>query len=100
MVNTNNPGGEEDNKNENDITPEEKELLDNASDEIDDDDERLKRAQLDSTDSDGTELNEKAGARSASGEDLDVPGSELDDADEAIGEEDEENNSYSQADTD
>ena len=29
------------------------------------------------------------------GEDLDIPGSELDDADEAIGEEDEENNYYS-----
>lgn len=30
-----------------------------------------------------------------SGDDLDVPGAELDDADEAIGEEDEENNPYS-----
>ncbi len=30
-----------------------------------------------------------------SGRDLDVPGSEDDDADEAIGEEDEENNAYS-----
>lgn len=29
------------------------------------------------------------------GEDLDIPGAELDDADEAIGEEDEENNYYS-----
>ena len=29
------------------------------------------------------------------GEDLDVPGAELDDADENIGEEDEENNYYS-----
>jgi hypothetical protein len=29
------------------------------------------------------------------GDDLDVPGSDLDDADEAIGEEDEENNYYS-----
>jgi hypothetical protein len=29
------------------------------------------------------------------GEDLDVPGSELDDADESVGEEDEENNYYS-----
>ena len=29
------------------------------------------------------------------GEDLDIPGSELDDADEAIGNEDEENNLYS-----
>ena len=30
-----------------------------------------------------------------SGKDIDIPGSELDDAQEAIGEEDEENNSYS-----
>jgi len=29
------------------------------------------------------------------GEDLDVPGAELDDAEESIGEEDEENNEYS-----
>ena len=29
------------------------------------------------------------------GEDLDIPGTELDDADEEIGEEDEENNNYS-----
>jgi hypothetical protein len=38
----------------------------------------------------------KAGRRTAElGDDLDVPGSELDDADEEIGEEDEENNYYS-----
>jgi len=30
-----------------------------------------------------------------SGDDLDIPGSELDDADEVVGEEDEENNYYS-----
>ena len=34
-------------------------------------------------------------ADSETGEDLDVPGAELDDADEEIGEEDEENNYYS-----
>ena len=34
-------------------------------------------------------------ATTADGPDLDVPGSELDDKDEAIGEEDEENNYYS-----
>jgi hypothetical protein len=38
----------------------------------------------------------KGGAKNRrTGEDLDVPGSELDDADEKIGEEDEENNYYS-----
>jgi hypothetical protein len=36
-----------------------------------------------------------ARAESDLGEDLDIPGSELDDADEEIGEEDEENNYYS-----
>jgi hypothetical protein len=35
------------------------------------------------------------GKNKRTGADLDVPGSELDDADEAIGEEDEENNYYS-----
>lgn len=35
------------------------------------------------------------GKKKAAGEDLDIPGSELDDADEEIGEEDEENNYYS-----
>ncbi|UTA66224.1 hypothetical protein [Emticicia sp. 21SJ11W-3] len=39
--------------------------------------------------------NEADGTSEASGDDLDVPGAELDDADEAIGKEDEENNYYS-----
>jgi len=43
-------------------------------------------------DDDGEMLNEGS---DRSGRDLDVPGSEDDDADEKIGEEDEENNSYS-----
>jgi hypothetical protein len=56
------------------------------------DDERLNTAAPDSTDDDGEKLNESS---DMSGRDLDVPGSENDDADEKIGEEDEENNSYS-----
>ena len=56
------------------------------------DDEQLNISALDNTDEDGTALNEKA---DVSGKDLDVPGSEEDDANEKIGEEDEENNSYS-----
>jgi len=56
------------------------------------DDEQLNIAALDSTDDDGEKLNESS---DMSGNDLDVPGSEDDDADEEIGEEDEENNSYS-----
>jgi hypothetical protein len=39
--------------------------------------------------------NEKEFADDESGEDLDIPGAELDDDDEAIGSEDEENNHYS-----
>jgi len=56
------------------------------------DDEQLRAASLDNSDNDGELLNEKT---PVSGSDLDVPGSEDDDADEEIGEEDEENNSYS-----
>ncbi len=41
------------------------------------------------------ETNEKDFDEDKSGDDLDVPGSELDDDDELIGEEDEENNYYS-----
>jgi hypothetical protein len=43
-------------------------------------------------DEDGTPLNEKS---FGVGKDLDVPGAEEDDANERIGEEDEENNQYS-----
>ena len=44
-------------------------------------------------------MNEKTFADVKTGVDLDVPGAELDDAQENIGSEDEENNYYSQADT-
>jgi len=53
----------------------------------------LKRAQLDNVDDEGELLEEQTGQ--LSGEDLDVPGSELDDDNESTGAEDEENNSYS-----
>lgn len=42
-----------------------------------------------------SEFNEKNFEEDMSGGDLDIPGSELDDAQEAIGSEDEENNHYS-----
>ena len=51
---------------------------------------------LDAKDADGDELNEKNIRQDRTGADLDVPGADLDDADENIGEEDEENNLYSQ----
>ncbi|MBN9484883.1 MAG: hypothetical protein BGO70_05815 [Bacteroidetes bacterium 43-93] len=59
-----------------DVTADEQELLASTDD----------YEKLDITDEDGDELVEGG---------LDVPGSELDDADEALGEEDEENNYYS-----
>ena len=49
----------------------------------------------DNTDKDGEPLNEASSSVDFTGEDLDVPGAELDDDNESIGEEDEENNSYS-----
>ena len=56
------------------------------------DDEQLNSGDLDKTDDEGEMLNETS---DRSGSDLDIPGSEEDDANEKIGEEDEENNSYS-----
>ena len=50
---------------------------------------------LDDVDEDGEALNESSDDLIHTGEDLDVPGSEADDANESIGEEDEENNYYS-----
>lgn len=59
------------------------------------DDEKLREAALDNTDEDGTPLNEDSFKKNISAYDLDVPGANQDDANEAIGEEDEENNEYS-----
>jgi len=44
---------------------------------------------------DGIDDNNNKTDQPLTGEDLDIPGAELDDADEKIGEEDEENNYYS-----
>jgi len=95
--NQNNP----ENNEETSITPAEKAMLDETlyNDALSDDDNRLKRSQLDNTDNDGESLNEQSSADDASGEDLDIPGAEDDDPNEIIGEEDEENNGYSVADT-
>ena len=74
-----------------DVTPEDLELLGDKDQDMDvGDDETTGNAKVDDTDADGDKLN---GA-----DDLDVPGSELDDDNEDIGEEDEENNYYSQSD--
>lgn len=91
--------GTNENTGDNDITPVELELLNVAgiNESADDDDELLAEAQLDDSDEDGEKLNEEI---DLTGEYLDVPGSETDDDNEDIGEEDEENNSYSASDQD
>lgn len=59
------------------------------------DEDNLANARMDSVDFQNEPLNEKSFGEERSGDDLDVPGSELDDSMEEIGEEDEENNDYS-----
>ena len=63
--------------------------------QADDEDSRLRRAELDNTDNEGEPLNEGSLATDVSGGDLDISGADADDPMEAIGEEDEENNYYS-----
>jgi hypothetical protein len=77
-----------------DVTKEEKKVLRDAAKKTIGikDEENLEQAQLDNRDEDGELLNERT---DISGSDLDIPGSEEDDANEEIGEEDEENNSFS-----
>ena len=91
----------DDNDNDSFIPPAEKAMLDEAmhTDPLSQDEINLKHSSLDNTDEDGDTLNEMSVAVDVTGEDLDVPGAEDDDEDEIIGEEGEENNGYSQADT-
>lgn len=95
MINeqNNNAGLTPDDNSENNITPLETTMLDNAG--AGEEDESIDDASLDNTDEDGDMLNENTTGDTESGDELDVPGSEEDDENEAIGEEDEENNSYS-----
>ena len=86
---------EEENNDETNVSENEKDLLPRSTESMSgEDDEAIRKIQLDNKDNEGEILNEK---NDLSGEDLDVPGSEDDDANEDIGEEDEENNSYSWA---
>lgn len=78
-----------------DVTPEDIAMLTAADQNRDMDDPDEEETLLDTTDDDGDPLNEPIGSYGATGADLDVPGSELDEGNEAIGEEDEENNYYS-----
>lgn len=77
-----------------DVTAEDLQVL-NSMEEPTDNERANRGAGLDDRDNDGELLNERTGDAASTGEDLDVPGSEADDANELIGEEDEENNYYS-----
>lgn len=78
---------------ESDVSEGEKIALERSSVDVDTpDNEALYDAQPDNTDFDGEKLNEET---DFAGADLDVPGADEDDANEEIGEEDEENNEYS-----
>jgi len=77
---------------ESQVTREEEQLLEKAASTQTTDDRQLEETMLDATDDEGDPLNED---NDLSGKDLDVPGSEDDDSNEEMGEEDEENNPYS-----
>ncbi len=76
-----------------DVTNDEKKVLDDASSKVvSTDQQNLDSSLLDQFDDEGEPLSEPSGL---GGEGLDVPGAELDDENEELGEEDEENNPYS-----
>jgi len=80
------------------ISADERSMLDESMENsISVDNNNLRRSALDITDADGELINEAS--FDLTGEDLDIPGSELDDVAEETGAEDEENNGYSRADT-
>lgn len=89
---------DKDEPNDSDVTPEEVEDLRRSAEVYPSQDEEiLQSTGLDSVDNEGDPLNEGSftGDINMTPDDLDIPGSDLDDADEATGEEDEENNDYS-----
>ena len=82
------------------ISAEERALMDESMENsISEDNDNLKKTVLDNTDEEGDLLNGESLTQELTGESLDVPGAELDNNDEDIGSEDEENNNYSEADT-
>jgi hypothetical protein len=79
-----------------DVTYTEKQALERADTDMPtQDDINLRHAELDQVDDEGDLLNEGSLATSVSGADLDTSGTDSDDPMENIGEEDEENNTYS-----
>jgi len=106
FVNTETPNTTDNNANdadvdivmgtEADVTEEDLQMLENADQNMDTkDDQYMIEGGLDEFDEDGDPLSETDVPGDVSGESLDIPGSELDDSDENLGEEDEENNYYS-----
>lgn len=77
------------------VSEQEKALLSKTDRQINAETEDMENLALDKVDEDDEA---ELGDPSDMGEDLDVPGSELDDDNEDIGEEDEENNAYSRPD--
>ena len=78
------------------VSETERRLLDDSANDMPTKDEQsLRKAALDSTDTDGEPLNEKTSDNDVSGSDLDIPGADDDNENEDTGEEDEENNPYS-----
>lgn len=81
---------------ESDVTEEDIKMLSAADQNRDMEDADPEEPGLDTQDEDGDPLNEAGSSTYGDqGAELDVPGSEADDASEAIGSEDEENNYYS-----
>jgi hypothetical protein len=78
---------------ESEVSREERKLLSKTDHPETDESKDIQKLTLDSTGNEDR-VNEKSNPLDM-GADLDIPGSELDDTDEAIGGEDEENNSYS-----
>lgn len=79
-----------------DLTSDEREVLRTDDDFISTKDEdRIYESALDNKDFDGEPLNEGGFVPDKTGRDLDIPGADLDNQNERIGDEDEENNPYS-----
>ena len=79
-----------------DITAAERETLERSDNYTPTrDEENLQRASMDNKDFEGDALNESSFGSERTGSDLDTSGIDEDDANEEIGEEDEENNQYS-----
>jgi hypothetical protein len=79
-----------------DVTVAEQKILAKTDEDmLTDDENMLRKAELDSTDLQEEPLNEGSLATDVSGGDLDTSGTDSDDPMERIGEEDEENNTYS-----